>query len=90
MLSILKFWIDKGVDGFRMDAVPFMFEDPNFRDEPRSFITSDPEDYLYLLHIYTWNYPEVKEVLGSFTEMVHEETNGEGVVMLGISFSFFS
>ena len=72
-----------GVDGFRMDAVPFMFEDPLFRDEPLSHLTSDPEDYLYLLHIYTWNYPEVKEVLGSFTDMIHDLTDQQGVVMLG-------
>ena len=58
MLDILSFWIEKGVDGFRMDAVPFLFEDSEFRDEPRSFLTSDPEDYLYLLHIFTWNYPQ--------------------------------
>ena len=47
----------------RMDAVPFLFEDPEFRDEPRSHVTADSEDYLYLLHIYTWNYPEVSSVL---------------------------
>ena len=58
MLDILGFWIEKGVDGFRMDAVPFLFEDSEFRDEPRSHLTSDPEDYLYLLHIFTWNYPQ--------------------------------
>ena len=46
-----------------MDAVPFLFEDPEFRDEPRSHVTADSEDYLYLLHIYTWNYPEVSSVL---------------------------
>ena len=60
MLDILSFWIEKGVDGFRMDAVPFLFEDLEFRDEPRSFLTSDPEDYLYLVHIFTWNYPQAE------------------------------
>ena len=84
MLDILNFWMEKGVDGFRMDAVPFLFEDSEFRDEPRSFLTSDPEDYLYLVHIYTWNYPQVKTVLANFTDFVHEKTNGEGVVMLGM------
>ena len=60
MLDILTFWIEKGVDGFRMDAVPFLFEDSKFRDEPRSYLTSDPEDYLYLVHIFTWNYPQAE------------------------------
>jgi glycosidase len=29
--AILKFWLDKGVRGFRMDAVPFLFEDRDFK-----------------------------------------------------------
>ena len=66
-----------------MDAVPFLFEDEHFRDEPLSHITTDSEDYLYLVHIYTWNYPKVREVLAEFTQLVHDQTNNEGVVMLG-------
>ena len=62
MKNILKFWTDKGVDGFRMDAVPFLFEDQEFKDEPLSGKTDDPEDYNYLNHIYTWNFPEVKAI----------------------------
>ena len=83
MIHILNFWIDKGVDGFRMDAVPFLFEDPSLRDEPVSGKTEDPEDYNYLSHIYTWNFPEVKTVLAELTEFVHVKTGGSGVVMLG-------
>ena len=56
-------FFDTLVARVRMDAVPFLFEDPEFRDEPRSHVTADSEDYLYLLHIYTWNYPEVSSVL---------------------------
>ena len=65
-----------------MDAVPFLFEDQDFQDEPLSGKTDDPEDYNYLSHVYTWNFPEVKEVLAEFTEDVHVNTNDEGVVML--------
>ena len=62
MKNILKFWTDKGVDGFRMDAVPFLFEDQEFKDEPLSGKTDDLQDYNYLDHIYTWNFPEVKAI----------------------------
>ena len=33
MFNMLKFWLDRGVVGFRLDAVPALFEDPTFQDE---------------------------------------------------------
>jgi alpha-glucosidase len=34
MLDALKFWLDRGVDGFRIDAAPLFFKDPKWRDNP--------------------------------------------------------
>ena len=34
MFATLKFWTDRGVDGFRLDAVNTLFEDPELRDNP--------------------------------------------------------
>ncbi|CAG9865477.1 unnamed protein product [Phyllotreta striolata] len=34
MKDVLTFWLDKGVSGFRMDAVPYLFEDPSLVDAP--------------------------------------------------------
>lgn len=34
MLDTLRFWMDKGVDGFRLDIVNALFEDAEFRDNP--------------------------------------------------------
>merc|ERR1711970_536264 len=82
MKDVLKFWTDRGVAGFRMDAVPFLFEDQQFRDEPVSGKTNDTNDYGYLDHIYTWNFPEVIDVLAQFTESVRDNTKGDGFVMV--------
>lgn len=34
MHDVLRFWFDKGVAGFRLDAVTMMFEDPKMPDDP--------------------------------------------------------
>ena len=34
MLDVLRFWLDRGVDGFRVDAIHHLFEDPALRDNP--------------------------------------------------------
>ena len=32
--QMMRFWLDKGVDGFRMDVIPFLSKDPAFPDYP--------------------------------------------------------
>ena len=34
MLDNVRFWLDKGVDGLRLDAINFCFHDPQLRDNP--------------------------------------------------------
>ena len=34
MLDTLRFWLDRGIDGFRMDVVHFMAKDPLMRSNP--------------------------------------------------------
>lgn len=34
MLEVLRFWLDRGVDGFRVDTIHHLFEDEAFRDNP--------------------------------------------------------
>jgi len=53
MDEVLIFWLNKGVSGFRIDAVNHLFEDPDLKDEPLSGITADPNEYGYTKHIYT-------------------------------------
>jgi alpha-glucosidase len=34
MLDVLRFWLNRGVDGFRVDAIHHLIEDAAFRDNP--------------------------------------------------------
>ena len=69
MFGVMRFWLDRGVAGFRLDAIPTLFEDPQLRDEPVLGGTNaqgDPN----LNHIYTDNLPEVHGVIERMRAMV--------------------
>ena len=34
MFDAMRFWLDRGVAGFRLDAITTLFEDPKLRNEP--------------------------------------------------------
>ena len=34
LLDVARFWLDRGVDGFRLDAINFALHDPQLRDNP--------------------------------------------------------
>jgi alpha-glucosidase len=53
MKDVLTFWLDQGVDGFRVDDINFLFEDPAMRNEPESGLEVENDDYSFLNHIYT-------------------------------------
>ena len=62
MFDVMKFWIRHGVTGFRLDAIPTLFEDSQLRDEPELGGTNEQGDPR-LKEIYTANLPEVHPVL---------------------------
>ncbi len=34
--DVMRFWLECGVDGFRLDAIWYLLKDPQFRDNPRN------------------------------------------------------
>ena len=34
MFNVLRFWLDRGVDGFRVDVMWMLIKDDQFRDNP--------------------------------------------------------
>jgi alpha-glucosidase len=64
MFQTVRFWMDRGADGFRLDAVNFLFEDPQFRDNPvlpelRPGSTTEHQQELK----YTRDLPELHDVM---------------------------
>jgi len=62
MYNVVRFWLNRGVSGFRLDAVGCLFEDPNLHDNPVLPGTNgfgDPN----MENKFNDQYPEVHEVM---------------------------
>ncbi len=69
MYSQMRFWLDKGVAGFRLDAITSLFEDIALKDEP--YLTGiNAYGDKNISRIYTDNLPEVHEVLRELRKVV--------------------
>lgn len=80
MKDIISFWIKKGVDGYRIDAIPFLFETTEMLDEPVHLPQGgDPLDHGYLDHIYTQNQPETYDMMQQWRELIDQASAEDGV-----------
>jgi alpha-glucosidase len=70
MFGAMRFWLDRGVAGFRLDAITTLFEDPKLRDAPAlggRNAQGDPN----LSDVYTNNLPEVHGVIRRMRTMAN-------------------
>ncbi len=69
MLEALRFWLERGVDGFRLDMVDFLSKDERFRDEP-SLPEGVAEEERWVRAIHQMNRPETLEYVRQMTRVI--------------------
>jgi alpha-glucosidase len=79
----MRFWVSRGVDGFRLDAVHRLSKDPALRDNPVRTLSPDDPDALVLAsrgdawasqhHVHDQNGPREHEYLREVRRAVGEE-----------------
>jgi alpha-glucosidase len=64
MYDVLRFWLDRGVDGFRVDVLWLLIKDDQFRDNPVNpgYLPGE-SSHDRLLPFYTANRPEVHAIV---------------------------
>jgi alpha-glucosidase len=78
MHDAMRFWLDHGVDGFRIDVAHFIAKDPDFHDNPPAPLDTDPgpfrhlSDYEAQLHLYDKGHPDVHEYFREIRAMLDE------------------
>ncbi len=76
MYDVMRFWMNKGVSGFRLDAVPALFEDMKLEDEPVSKPGANAYGDPFVNRQYTDNLPECHEVLREMRKVANEFPGG--------------
>ncbi len=71
MWDVVRFWMRKGVSGFRLDAITSLFEDIALKDEPYLAGTNAYGDRK-TSRVYTDNLPEVHDVLRQLRKVTDE------------------
>ncbi|TCP89152.1 alpha-glucosidase [Rhizobium sp. PP-CC-2G-626] len=79
LISVERFWLERGVDGFRLDTINFYFHDLQLRDNPalapeRRNANTAPavNPYNYQEHLYDKNRPENIAFLQRFRAVMDE------------------
>ena len=89
VLSAVKFWLDRGVDGFRLDTVNYYFCDKKLRDNPAALVATAgldaPESNPYGMqnHLYDKTQPENIAFLKRFRALLDQYENRTTVGEVG-------
>jgi alpha-glucosidase len=73
MHEVMRFWLKRGVDGFRVDVIWHLLKDDQFRDNPPNpaFRPGEPPDHA-VIPVHTTDLPEVHEVITGLRRVVDE------------------
>ncbi len=67
MHNVLRFWLDRGVDGFRVDVISYLMKDAGLRDNPpRDAANPDAG----LMPAFSQDLPEVHEIVRGFRRVL--------------------
>ena len=73
MLGVLRFWLERGVDGFRLDALWHLIKDEDCRDNPvNPSWREELGSYNALIPFHTTDQPEVHAAIGRMRRLIDE------------------
>ncbi|MDP9975000.1 alpha-glucosidase [Variovorax paradoxus] len=71
MYEVLRFWLRRGVDGFRIDVLYHLIKDDQFRDNPPNPSFQPGQDPSHrLLALYTTDRPEMQDIVFEMRRVV--------------------
>lgn len=85
ILNIARFWLERGVDGFRLDALNFAMHDPAFRDNPAetAFEKEPTRPFDFQKHDYNQSHADIPHFLEKIRQLFDEYPNRFTVAEVG-------
>ncbi|QKG72442.1 alpha-amylase family glycosyl hydrolase [Erythrobacter mangrovi] len=71
VLDVMRFWLDRGVDGYRIDALNFAMHDPELRDNPPAPASDRPRSrpFDFQLKKYNQSHPDIPAFIARIREL---------------------
>jgi glycosidase len=66
MFDVMKFWLEKGVDGFRLDVINFLKVNDSFQDNPYNHEKNEQ------IHLFDKDQEGILAVIKEIAELVHQ------------------
>lgn len=71
----VRFWLDRGVDGFRIDVAQFIMKDPEYQDNPLNpsrtrSIHKPLGEYDSQIHLYDKGHPDIHRIYKDFRKLL--------------------
>lgn len=89
LLDTARFWLDRGVDGFRLDALNFAMHDPELRDNPvaTQFARPPTRPFDYQQHTRSMSHPGIPGFIKRIRAVLDEYPDRFTVAEVGGAFS---
>jgi alpha-glucosidase len=92
MFDVLRFWLDRGVDGFRVDAIHHLYEDQEGADNPPNPAWHEGmSPTRRLLRKYTMDQPETHEAIRDMRRVIdrYSDLIGEAYLPIEILMTYY-
>jgi alpha-glucosidase len=83
ILGVARFWLDRGVDGFRLDVANYYTHDRQLRDNPPSGLKSAAKPWSMQRHLYSVDQPETLPFVERLRAVTDEKPGRMMVAELG-------